>query len=90
VSTLTIRNVDDWIISDLKRRAKRFNRSFEAELREVLQRAARAERLDFLAEAQRISAMTPVNRRQTDSVEIIRQMRAERDEQLRGGRQRRR
>ena len=88
--TLTVRNVEEWVVSDLKRRAKRLNRSFEAELREALRRAARDERLDFLAEAQRISAMTPASRRQTDSVKIIRQMRAERDEQLRGRRKRRR
>jgi len=90
MATVTIRNVEEWVVSDLKRRAERLNRSFEAELREALQRAARDERLDFLAEAQRISAMTPADRRQTDSVKIIRQMRAERDEQLRGRLKRRR
>ena len=80
MSTVTIRNVEEWVISDLKQRAKRHNRSFEAELRDALQRAARDERIDFLVEAQRISAMTPANRKQTDSVKIIRQMRAERRE----------
>jgi plasmid stability protein len=89
MATLTIRNVEDWIIVNLKNRAQRLNRSFEAELREALQRAARDEHLDFLAEAQRISAMTPANRRQTDSVKIIHEMRAERDEQLYGRRKRR-
>lgn len=89
MATLTIRNVEDWIIVNLKKRARRLNRSFEAELREALQRAARDERLDFLAEAQRISAMTPANRRQTDSVKIIHEMRAERDRQLYGRRKRR-
>ncbi|MEE8225944.1 MAG: plasmid stabilization protein [Kiloniellales bacterium] len=73
MANVTIRNLDDKVVVRLKKRAKTSNRSLEAELREILTRAAdtmTSRELRVIAE--RIAAMTP-DVPQTDSAELIRE-----------------
>ncbi len=73
MANLTIRNLDDEVVNILKRRAKRNNRSLEAELREVLARVAEgATPASLRIEAARIAAMT-TDVPQTDSAKLIRE-----------------
>ncbi|MFQ5959014.1 MAG: hypothetical protein ACE5LF_06560 [Alphaproteobacteria bacterium] len=73
MASVTIRNLDDDVVAALKRRAKANNRSLEAEVRHILSAMVRGQsREEFLALAERISAMTP-DRPQTDSVELLRE-----------------
>ena len=76
MATLTIRNLDDSVVKALKKRATENHRSLEAELRIVLSQASRERRLsreEFWQAADRIRAMTPKDRKQTDSTLLIRQ-----------------
>ncbi len=74
MASVTIRNLDDDVVVALKQRAKANNRSLEAELRVVLVRAVRGyDAEEFLALADRIRAMTPKDRPQTDSVKLLRE-----------------
>ncbi len=74
MASVTIRNLDDDVVVALKQRAKANNRSLEAELRVVLIRAVRGyDAEEFLALADRIAAMTPKDRPQTDSVDLLRE-----------------
>ncbi|MFQ5974455.1 MAG: hypothetical protein ACE5Q3_19200 [Alphaproteobacteria bacterium] len=74
MATVTIRNLDDRVVKQLKERARRHNRSFEAELREVLTRACTSpSSQDLRAIAERIAAMTPDGVAQTDSTELLRE-----------------
>ncbi len=74
MASVTIRNLDDDVVTALKQRAKANSRSLEAELRVVLVRAVRGyDAEEFLALADRIAAMTPKDRPQTDSVELLRE-----------------
>ena len=73
MANVTIRNLDDKVVVRLKKRAKTSNRSLEAELREILTRAAdtmTSRELRVIAE--RIATMTP-DVPQTDSAELIRE-----------------
>lgn len=74
MGSVTIRNLDDDVIARLKERARAGNRSLEAELREILARAAaQPARISALrAEAERIREMTP-DVPQTDSTTLIRE-----------------
>ena len=75
MANLTIRNLDDEVVTKLKARAKAHHRSLEAELRVLLsEAAARPSREEFLKVADRIAAMTP-DVKQTDSTKIIREFR---------------
>ncbi len=74
MASVTIRALDDDVVAALKRRAKANNRSLEAELGVVLARAGREyDTEECLALADRIAAMTPKDRPQTDSVELLRE-----------------
>ncbi len=74
MANLTIRNVDDEVVKQLKEKAKDNNRSLEAELRELLKHAAhRRSPEELLAIADRIAAMTPEGVKQTDSAELLRE-----------------
>lgn len=75
MANVTIRNLDDEVVKTLKAQAKSHNRSFEAELRQVLTEAAelRKQREMFRKQAERIRKMTPKDRVQTDSVELLRE-----------------
>ena len=57
MANLTIRNIDDDVVFALKKRARRNNRSLEAELRDMLTVMSRKPQMKFLAE--RIASMTP-------------------------------
>jgi plasmid stability protein len=76
MATLTIRNLDDTVVKQLKERAKDNERSLEAEVRILLAQAAERPSPKKLRElAQKIFAMTPKGVKQTDSTEIIREFR---------------
>ena len=75
MATLTIRNVEDEIVTALKARAKSHNRSLESEIRQILVDQVRRPSwrgAELLERAKRIAAMTP-NVPQTDSVELLRE-----------------
>lgn len=75
--TLTVRNVDEIVIRQLKSRAKNAGRSLEAEVRLILEETSRRPSTDQLrAMADRIAAMTPTTP-QTDSATILREIRDE-------------
>jgi plasmid stability protein len=74
MSTLTIRNVEEDVMKNLKQQAKRNNRSVEAEVRELLKRnVGRKSPEELLALADKIKAMTPKGIKQTDSAELLRE-----------------
>ena len=75
MATVTIRNLDNEIVEKLKMQAKEHNRSLEAELRQLLTDATKLQegREAFLKEAARIRGMTPKNRPQSDSVDLLRE-----------------
>lgn len=77
MANLTIRNLDDDVVEELKAQAKANHRSMEAELRAILSDEARqrARMRAFREEAERIRAMTPKGVKQTDSTKIIREFR---------------
>jgi antitoxin FitA len=58
-----IRNVDDAVLTALRERAAARGLSLEAELRDVLARAAGHPRADLAAEFAAVRAMTPKGRR---------------------------
>jgi len=74
MAAVTIRDLDDRIVTKLKARAKANHRSLEAELRELLSGIVEEQerRQRFLAKAGRIAAMTP-KVRQTDSAQLLRE-----------------
>jgi plasmid stability protein len=82
MATVTIRNLDDGVVKEMKRLAKEHNRSLEAELRQmIIERAElRARKARLLKVSRQIAASSPEQK--TDSVEIIRQMREDRMNEL--------
>ena len=73
MATLTIRKVDDDVVAALKLRAKRNQRSLEAEVRELLSDAvARRSATSLRDLADQIAALTP-KVPQTDSTDLIRE-----------------
>lgn len=81
MGTLTIRHIEDEVISSLAAEARHHNRSLEAEAREVLRRHCELQRRptveELLALADKVAAMTP-EVVQTDSVDLLRKSREER------------
>jgi plasmid stability protein len=76
VATLTIRNLEDDVVDALKARARRNDRSLEAEVRELLRDVAVGGSVESLRDlADRIAALTP-DVPQTDSTELVRANRA--------------
>lgn len=75
MATVTIRNLDENVVKILKEKAKNRNRSLEAELRHLLSETAEqwVKRQAFMKEAARIRRMTPKDRPQSDSVELLRE-----------------
>ncbi|MEE8562588.1 MAG: Arc family DNA-binding protein [Alphaproteobacteria bacterium] len=73
MANVTIRNLDDRVVKQLKERAKAHHRSLEAELRQILADAAQgpADR-ELRALAQRIAALTPAVP-QADSATLVRE-----------------
>jgi len=75
MASVTIRNLDDEVMTRLKARAKANSRSLEAELRVILSESARTfQAAELRARAERIAAMTP-DAPQTDSVELLSELR---------------
>ncbi|HWA50576.1 MAG TPA: hypothetical protein VG742_20065 [Dongiaceae bacterium] len=74
MATVTIRDLDDKVVTKLKARAKANHRSLEAELRELLSGIVKEQerRQRFLTKADRIVAMTP-KVAQTDSAQLLRE-----------------
>jgi plasmid stability protein len=73
MAKLTVRNVDDEVVARLKHLAEEHDRSLEGEIRHILKEAAGRPTLrEFQAIARKITAMTPPDRPQTDSTELIR------------------
>lgn len=70
-SQVIVRGLDAEIVVKLKQKAKRKGCSLEQELRNILRRAAGQDRVERLAEADRIRAMSPGI--QQDSVRILRE-----------------
>jgi antitoxin FitA len=83
MGTLTIRNLEDDVIARLKDKAKQNGRSLEAEIREALRlEAKRMTGKEAVSLADRISSMAPKGVKQTDSVELLRELREERAKHL--------
>jgi len=73
MTKLTVRNLEDEVVDRLKARAERRGRSLEGEIRQILRDAARVSTPRQLrAVADQITAMTPVDRSQSDSTELVR------------------
>jgi antitoxin FitA len=72
-----IRNVDDAVLTALRERATARGMSLEAELRDVLARAAGHPRADLAAEFAAVRAMTPKGRRRL-AEDLVREGRDER------------
>ena len=73
MGNLTIRNLDGWVIEQLKAQAKANQRSLEGEIHHLLtQHAARAGRIvEFRERTRKLVSLTK-DSRQTDSVELLR------------------
>ena len=81
MASVTIRNLDDKVVTILKERARAHERSLAAELRVLLTRAARGpDRSDLRMLAESIAAMTP-GTLQTDSADLIRENRDGRNDE---------
>jgi len=83
MATVTIRNLDPAVVEQLKRQAAANHRSLEAELRGILEQAAKRalSRTEFVALAERIAAMNPLPQDE-DSDSVIHEAREERARQL--------
>jgi plasmid stability protein len=74
VPTLTIRNVEEDVMEQLKKRAKQNERSLEAEVRQILKRETRLlSGAEAIALSRRLTAMTPKDVKQTDSALLLRE-----------------
>jgi|HigsolmetaAR201D_1030396.scaffolds.fasta_scaffold41683_3 hypothetical protein len=81
---LRIRIEDARLLETLTEMARAHNHTVEAEVEELVQNALekRARRLDLVRRADMIAARTPKGVKQTDSADLIREMREERDREL--------
>ncbi len=75
MAQLLIRNLEDDVVEALKKRAAAQGKSLEQSLRELLRDAALPEVARRLAIIDRIRAMGPQAKRQSDSTKIIRRTR---------------
>ena len=74
---LVIEDIDDAVLDDLLRRARRNSVSVEQEAKGVLQRSvARPTRQELVERAEAIAALTPQDVPQTDTVHLLREDRA--------------
>lgn len=71
VSQVIVRNLDERVVAELKRRARQGGRSLEAELRVILTEAARPHRTELITQADQVRSMTPGPLE--DSVTLLRQ-----------------
>jgi plasmid stability protein len=78
MASLSVRNIDDNLLSRLRRRAARHGRSAEAEVRDILRHALEAEtEIDFFKLAAEMRALT-AGRRHTPAEDLVREGRDER------------
>lgn len=84
MATVTIRNLDPAVVEQLKRQAAANHRSLEAELRGLLEQAAKRalSRAEFVALAERIAAMNPVPPAAEEGGALLQELREERLRQL--------
>jgi antitoxin FitA len=75
MAQLLIRNLEENVVEALKKRAAAEGKSLEQSLRDLLRDAALPEVARRLAIIDRIRAMGPQSKRQSDSTKIIRRMR---------------
>lgn len=73
MAQVLVRNLDDSIVTALRRKAELHGHSLEQELRLALTAAARLTTKERIALARRIRGLTPANVRQSDSTDLIRQ-----------------
>jgi plasmid stability protein len=84
MAQILVRELGDDIVAALKEQAKEHHRSLEGEVRAILQEVAERRRrhAEFLAEIERLDAeLATTGRPQTDSVELLREAREERERQ---------
>ena len=79
MAQVLIRNLDDAVVRRLKERAAAKGHSLEQELRDIVTRAARPDVEEFRRRADEIAARLK-GRPQTDSVELLRELRGYRDD----------
>ncbi|MDE2757464.1 MAG: hypothetical protein OXU26_12680 [Acidobacteriota bacterium] len=74
MGNLTIRNLDDRVIDQLKVQAKQNHRSLEGEVRHLLSQQVdrRARIVDFRERTAKLASLT-IGTRQTDSVKLLRE-----------------
>ncbi len=70
MAQVLVRNLDKAVVDRLKRRARRRGRSLQAELQDILQRAARTDITEARRAAERIRRKL-ADRRHSDSAELI-------------------
>ena len=70
MAQVLVRDIETQVVERLKKRAKRNNRSFESEMRNILQHAAGEDMTDILAEVSRVRAMF-AGRTFSNSVELL-------------------
>jgi len=73
MAQVLVRNLDEQVVTALRRKAELHGRSLEQELRVALTAAARLTNEERLALARRVRGLTPGNVKQTDSADLIRQ-----------------
>ena len=73
MAQVLVRNLDEQVVTALRRKAELHGHSLEQELRVALTVAARLTNEERLALVRRVRSLTPVNVEQTDSADLIRQ-----------------
>jgi len=79
MAVVTLSNIDDRLLDQVRAAASRHHTSVEDEIVETLRKRFLAERQELRRQAEMISAMTPKGVAQTDSTIIVRQIRDEGD-----------
>ncbi|SPE22344.1 Plasmid stability protein StbC (fragment) [Burkholderiales bacterium] len=73
MAQVLVRNLDEQVVTALRRKAELHGHSLEQELRVALTAAARLTNEERLALVRRVRGLTPGNVKQTDSADLIRQ-----------------
>ncbi|MBN8280914.1 MAG: hypothetical protein J0M16_09930 [Gammaproteobacteria bacterium] len=73
MAQVLIRNIEEDVVEALKKRAAAEGKSLEQSLRDLLREAAMPEVARRLAVIDRIRAMAPSSRRQSDSTRLVRE-----------------
>ncbi len=71
MAQVLVRNLDDRVVTALRRKAELHGHSLEQELRLTLTAAARLTAEERVALARRIRSLTPADVEQTDSTELV-------------------